>query len=737
MKEFNLKLVFQAIDRATAPMRRIGEGLAQISRTSGLDKVASSTVAVGAGLGRVAQEAVRFGGLVATGAAAAGGAMFALVQRSAAAADALAKAADKLGVGIEPLQRLEYHAGLSGVATEQFRDSLRFLLNAAGETARGVGAAGETFARLGISVTDGSGKLKDAETLMFEVADAMAKIENPTLRVGIAQDLFGRSGASMINVLKDGAEAMREAGREAEQLGILTEDQVRASEEFNDNFDRLMKVIGHFSDMLAAELLPYMNDFVLWLRAAVIEMRPTVVEALTAAFVDVGQVVRWVVAQWQAMSASFGTWLTIAAAVSPTIAGIIARAVNFVRTFGLTETVVSLLATALGAKLLFAIVALFVPLAKLAWSLGVVAVRMAMLGAAGIKALVSGLVAILPALGSVIAATWAWTAALLANPLSWVVLGVVAAIAAIAGAAYLLYAHWDEVVAWFSEMWARVRALFDDARAAIAAAWEGFNPLRTIVEAVTAFVERLAGIDLSAVAGAWIRGLVDGIAAGWRSLGEWLDAAVPGLTAALGRIDWAAIGGGWVVGLVYGLVTRWDDVSAAIRRALPGVLEAIESLDLTGAGIAMVAALAAGVGARWDEFKGWLAEAAAGLGGLLPDAGFGDLGRAWVDQLFSGVAEGWRRLRAWLADQVEELLDILPDWVREKVGLDGLRAPAGGSAVDPAPAVSSALAPTKAQVGGTVRVAFENAPSGMRVKDVAADPGGVDIAVDAGYALAP
>lgn len=777
MPDFNLKLVFEVLDRATAPMRRIGEAVGRIGRATGLDKVAQATGAVGVGLAAVGREAIRFGGLVAGGVTAAGGALFALVKRSAGAADELAKTADKLGVGIAALQRLEYHAGLSGVATGQLRDSVRFLLNAAGEAAQGIGAAGDTFARLGIQVTDNNGKLKSAEALMFEIADAIAKVEDPTLRVSIAQDLFGRSGAGMINMLKGGSAAMREAGREAEQLGIVTEEQARASEAFNDNLARLSQVLGHFVDMLAGNLLPYMNDFVVWLRAVAVEIRPDVVNALTAAFLDVGIAVRWVVSAWKAVTASIGTWLTIAAAVSPTVAGIVGRMLGFVRTFGLTRTVVSLLATALGAKLLFAIAGLFAPLAKLAWSLGVVAVRMSMLAAAGVRALVAGLVSMLPTLGGVIAATWAWTAALLANPLTWIVAAVIAAVAALAGAAYLLYQNWDAVVAWFTDMWARVQAVFDQAMVAIGAAWAGFDPLQWIVSGVNAVVEWLGAIDLAAVAGGWVAGLVNGITAGWRTLWSWagtaltelvrifaaLDwtaiaggwisnlaggvaegwrtlqswagTALAGLAQVFAAVDWTAIAGGWIFGLVYGVVTRWGDIVATFRAAFPGVLEALASLDLTAAGVALVAGLAAGVTAGWGNFKVWLTDAVATIATLFPIAGLSDIGSAWIDQLSTGISEGWERLRVWLAERVEELLDILPDWVREKVGLDGLRAPAPAAAISGA-AIPSALAPSRTEVGGTVRVAFENAPAGMRVRDVAAEPGGVDIAVDAGYALA-
>lgn len=62
-----------------------------------------------------------------------------------------------------------------------------------------------------------------------------------------------------------------------------------------------------------------------------------------------------------------------------------------------------------------------------------------------IGSLVSGLAGIATGMVPVIAATWAWTAALLANPITWVVLAVVAAIAAVGTAIYALYTHWDKI----------------------------------------------------------------------------------------------------------------------------------------------------------------------------------------------------------------------------------------------------------------------------------------------------
>lgn len=63
------------------------------------------------------------------------------------------------------------------------------------------------------------------------------------------------------------------------------------------------------------------------------------------------------------------------------------------------------------------------------------------------------------ALPGLIAATWSFTAALLANPITWIVLGIMALI----GVIILLWRNWDRVTAAFSAGWAWVQQAFQTA----------------------------------------------------------------------------------------------------------------------------------------------------------------------------------------------------------------------------------------------------------------------------------
>ncbi|WP_018752677.1 phage tail tape measure protein [Paenibacillus sanguinis] len=67
----------------------------------------------------------------------------------------------------------------------------------------------------------------------------------------------------------------------------------------------------------------------------------------------------------------------------------------------------------------------------------------------GLRAMGRGAISTLRALPGLIASVWSFNAALLANPVTWIVIGIVALVAAI----ILLWRNWDTVVAWLQKTW--------------------------------------------------------------------------------------------------------------------------------------------------------------------------------------------------------------------------------------------------------------------------------------------
>ncbi len=117
------------------------------------------------------------------------------------------------------------------------------------------------------------------------------------------------------------------------------------------------------------------------------------------------------------------------------------------------------------------------------------------------------------ALPPLIASVWSFTTALLANPVTWIVIGVMALVAAI----ILLWQHWDQVTAAFSAGWAKIRGAaaaglqaiqgaFDSIKSWIKEkiAWFGTAGER-IMTTLTGGIKKMAMAPVNAVKGAFTK----------------------------------------------------------------------------------------------------------------------------------------------------------------------------------------------------------------------------------------
>lgn len=139
-------------------------------------------------------------------------AAFAEVAAVAAEFDDLGESAQQVGVSARFLREVGAAAADAGSSMAGVADALKFLGNNAADAAAG-GEVAKAFADIGVSATDGAGKIKDSETLFYEVADAIAAIEDPAKRTQAAMNLMGRGGTELIPLMMGGAAGVRDAAR--------------------------------------------------------------------------------------------------------------------------------------------------------------------------------------------------------------------------------------------------------------------------------------------------------------------------------------------------------------------------------------------------------------------------------------------------------------------------------------------------------------------------------------------
>jgi len=92
-----------------------------------------------------------------------------------------------------------------------------------------------------------------------------------------------------------------------------------------------------------------------------------------------------------------------------------------------------------------------------------------------------------------------------------------AAIALIGGAVYVIYKNWDNIVSFFEDKFAGVKAAFDEGFiSGILKVLEEFNPVTLIAEAMNGLIKYLTGFDLGAIISEKIRSAVNIIPDGLR-----------------------------------------------------------------------------------------------------------------------------------------------------------------------------------------------------------------------------
>lgn len=165
-----------------------------------------------------------------------------MVISSATALDRVDKLSQKIGISRVAFQEWDYILGQSGASVEGLQMGVKTLSNAADEARKGTALYAEAFDRLGVSVTDANGNMKDQETLFAEVFSALADMENQTERTAIATKLLGRSATELAPTLNTSKEGIEQLRSEAHSLGLVYSDElVDAGVVLGDNIDRLKK----------------------------------------------------------------------------------------------------------------------------------------------------------------------------------------------------------------------------------------------------------------------------------------------------------------------------------------------------------------------------------------------------------------------------------------------------------------------------------------------------------------
>lgn len=168
--------------------------------------------------------------------------------------------ADRLGVTAEAIQRYDYIALQSGVDTEQLAKSM-----AKARDAIGTGLAGTTNTATQALQTL-FGDLKNipsgTEEGFTAIIEKLSQVEDSTLQAYYANEIFGeRLATNLIPLINNGADKLEKFNAEFESIGYLSNEQVQALADFDDELNIMKERLELAKTELGIAMLPLMERF--------------------------------------------------------------------------------------------------------------------------------------------------------------------------------------------------------------------------------------------------------------------------------------------------------------------------------------------------------------------------------------------------------------------------------------------------------------------------------------------
>lgn len=308
-----------------------------------------------------------------------------------------------LGIASDDLAKFRYIAQLSGSSAEQMDAGLRVLNKNIANSAAGKNKDFlKMLEKLNISFKNADGSIKTAAQLMPELAEAMKTQTTQAQKAYIAQTAFGKSGADLIQTLERGKEGFAELSKDAEKYGlVIGDDAVDASLALDDAINHQNAALQGLKLTIGSQLIPTIAPLLEQMSEWIAQNREWIASEINQALKDF-----------------------VASVKSIDFKQVITQTVQFVKNcaqlfkqLGGLKTIAIAVGAIFGAKLVLA------------------------------------LAGVVKSIWTVITAVKALTIALMTNPIIAIITAIVAAVAGLAYAGYLIYKHWDTVKAWFVDMW--------------------------------------------------------------------------------------------------------------------------------------------------------------------------------------------------------------------------------------------------------------------------------------------
>ena len=208
---------------------------------------------------------------------------FNFAEEFAKVGDSIAKTSRIVGLSVKDYQAFGSAARHAGMSTEEMDTALKkFNVNLA--KAR---AGDKNSFKMFDSILGGRklSEFKDNASVIAAIADGYTKLGSAEQKAFVSQELFGRSGLKMSELLSGGSGEINKLLADFEARGGgFSEEGAKRAEEFNDELQNVKETIGSLKISVAQELFPTFIDFFKTVQDFVKENRESLIPVVNEVF---------------------------------------------------------------------------------------------------------------------------------------------------------------------------------------------------------------------------------------------------------------------------------------------------------------------------------------------------------------------------------------------------------------------------------------------------------------------
>jgi len=199
------------------------------------------------------QKAIGIAAVAAGGAILAAGALS--VKTYAEMGDAVQKMSFKIGFSTEALSEWRHVLEINGTTLETLQKAVKTMSGAIIDADSGLETYLRAFRQIGIEIEDLMGLSPEEQFQM--IASAIAELEDETLKMAIATDIFGRGGLELLPTLAQGADGIAALRQEAHDLGIVFDQEAaNKAAALTDAMHRMDEATSGVKMAIAEQLIP-------------------------------------------------------------------------------------------------------------------------------------------------------------------------------------------------------------------------------------------------------------------------------------------------------------------------------------------------------------------------------------------------------------------------------------------------------------------------------------------------